>query len=527
MAAPNGGYIPDGFNADDPKYMFKGKPAAPTSVNLLKATPAAFKPPPPIGSCVVDAVAAAVSYLTHQTNDSKIPASPSRRFISYNAGAIPIMDETVDNTPWSGVVTDNGVQLRQALRAVSSFGAVPEDSFPWTGHDGINTHPFKDIYMEVDNTPALEYCRLDYETVYDEKAGTELSSQVKKPMDHTQPREANLSPRSEKTRDEALDIQRLGTGPMKMEPNSNIAIVPRGGNIEDVFWVSQERRGFCTHFVANRCQSVTYVSNPGTATRRVAAVSTSPDSLEVFSIGTEGYVLLSRCRVNGDATPVNWEYDRVASEGLAFPGANIVVSHEDNSDETWRIHVYWVGPQGSGECAEKLNNNTPPGWGHHRMASLGSTSPSGHLTALTTGPILGTRDNRHWRQRLWCIVPDGRLYHLRYLYRYKPFQDLPVRHWEHYKTAPNTAAPPSTVSPVRLPGAQLHQFVKMFYGSPQGSMRVATEGYKDPPAPMDELAQLSYAVGSENDIVAFYDSVNGKAWVLWLSPENVFMAGDG
>ncbi len=169
-------YIPDGYDASDPRYTYLGESKHKNdtrAANLLTAVPEAFKTDPaPTGSYALDAVTAATRFLALRTNNSKLPARPSRRFLYYNSRALALIDqEGKDPHQWPDEVKDEGVTIRHATRAVSVFGAATEDSWPWVEQQlrggklrvvlGINDRPFDAAYTEAAAGPAIECNRVD------------------------------------------------------------------------------------------------------------------------------------------------------------------------------------------------------------------------------------------------------------------------------------------------------------------------------------------------------------------------------
>jgi hypothetical protein len=176
MAPVHPGYIPDGYDAADARYIYLGDPKKQNdtrAANLLATAPEAFESDPaPVGSCVVDAVVAATRFLAFRTSHAKLPARPSRRFLYYNSRALTLMDrEGGDPTQWPDAVEDKGVQIRHATRAVSVFGAAAEETFPWVEQElrggaggavlGLNDRPLHVSYSEAAAGPAVECNRLD------------------------------------------------------------------------------------------------------------------------------------------------------------------------------------------------------------------------------------------------------------------------------------------------------------------------------------------------------------------------------
>ncbi|KAI1174323.1 hypothetical protein F4777DRAFT_385397 [Nemania sp. FL0916] len=171
------GYIPDGYDGADPRYVYLGEPTHKNDMqvaNLLKTVPEAFKTDQPLtGSCVVDLVTAATRFLALCSSHGRLPARPSRRFLYFNARALALMDrEGGDPTMWPDAVEDKGVRIRHAARAVSIFGAAAEDIWSWEEQQtlkngesrvvvGINDRPPHAVYHIAGAGPYIECNRVD------------------------------------------------------------------------------------------------------------------------------------------------------------------------------------------------------------------------------------------------------------------------------------------------------------------------------------------------------------------------------
>jgi C1A family cysteine protease len=124
-------------------------------------------------TCVANACAAAYRFLANKvaaedSNGKQLQLDPSRRFIYYNARAIPIL-ETQGN-----VVTekfkDQGCKNRNAFKAISKFGVCSETACvydlrgQYTTFENIpnlDVRPLPTAYREAKANRFIEYCRLD------------------------------------------------------------------------------------------------------------------------------------------------------------------------------------------------------------------------------------------------------------------------------------------------------------------------------------------------------------------------------
>nr|RBQ91847.1 hypothetical protein FVER53263_20970 [Fusarium verticillioides] len=169
-------YEPDGFNANDKPYVYSGPPKDRndlTSISLLTSDSYALtRYATPTEIPVLDAVCAAFRFLAYSGDNGHLVTEPSRRFIYYNARALVKMDDVNDHTQWPGRVYNRPVGIREALRAVTRYGASLESRAPWAveedfdyGHDvvwAINERPTDLAYNEASKGPILEPYRLDH-----------------------------------------------------------------------------------------------------------------------------------------------------------------------------------------------------------------------------------------------------------------------------------------------------------------------------------------------------------------------------
>lgn len=137
---PDSGYIPDVFDPRDRQYQYQSiLPPIAMKVNLWDKN----KPwlervysQHGAGSCVANATAAAVRYLAHKTAHSNLAEDPSRLFIYYNARALGVIDPDKPETKhWPLSVKDDGTDIRNAMKAIGSFGIAPESAWPYEMQD--------------------------------------------------------------------------------------------------------------------------------------------------------------------------------------------------------------------------------------------------------------------------------------------------------------------------------------------------------------------------------------------------------
>ncbi|KAL7756988.1 hypothetical protein ACKLNR_013981 [Fusarium oxysporum f. sp. zingiberi] len=167
-----GWYKDDGYDLEDKPYIYVEPPKDKinlTDVNLAKKYAAGFKRyGPPTEISVLDAVCTAVQYASLFTKG--LTPQPSRRFVYYNARALPLMDVYKSSTKWPNEVHNVSLKIRQALRAVTLYGVSKEELFPWVVQDfshaesavwGVNERPGIDSYKDAATGPVFEPYRLD------------------------------------------------------------------------------------------------------------------------------------------------------------------------------------------------------------------------------------------------------------------------------------------------------------------------------------------------------------------------------
>ncbi|KAF4443534.1 cysteine ase [Fusarium acutatum] len=169
-------YQPDGFDTNDKPYIYNAEAKDKNdlmSVNLLASNPVNLERyASPTEIPVLDAVCAAIRFLAYSGDNGHLVTEPSRRFIYYNARALTAMDEAKDHTQWPRRVSHRPLKIREALRAVTVYGASLEYRFQWLveeefdyGYEvvwGINERPTDLAYNEASKGPILEPYRLDH-----------------------------------------------------------------------------------------------------------------------------------------------------------------------------------------------------------------------------------------------------------------------------------------------------------------------------------------------------------------------------
>jgi C1A family cysteine protease len=101
-----------------------------------------------LGSCTGNGIAAAIEYAQRQSKMSN-PFIPSRLFIYYN-------ERVIEGT----VNSDNGAQIRDGLKTVSSDGVPPETSWPYDVNR-FTVKPPPAVYTAAADRKVLVYRRVD------------------------------------------------------------------------------------------------------------------------------------------------------------------------------------------------------------------------------------------------------------------------------------------------------------------------------------------------------------------------------
>ncbi|KAF4497946.1 hypothetical protein FAGAP_5893 [Fusarium agapanthi] len=123
---------------------------------------------PPTEISVLDAVCTAVQYASLFTKD--LTPQPCRRFVYYNARALPMMDVYNSSTKWPNQVYHSSLKIREALRAIIVYGVSKGEYVPWVVQDfsyaesavwGVNKRPNTASYEDATKGPVFEPYRLD------------------------------------------------------------------------------------------------------------------------------------------------------------------------------------------------------------------------------------------------------------------------------------------------------------------------------------------------------------------------------
>ncbi|KAF4944970.1 hypothetical protein FGADI_12314 [Fusarium gaditjirri] len=213
--------------------------------------------------------------------------------------------------------------------------------------------------------------------------------------------------------------------------NSNIAVLPRGDNITDVFWVNPEGRIVVGHY--NKAEDYPrwrfgFVSEAGTATGSVAAIRPWPndfnDRMEVFSITKDGYVFFAWARVGNEEDPREWRWEhnwmRDWSKNLfestrdwsrAVPEGCIVVT-QPPTWEQWQCKVFWVKPDGHiGTAHYPSNVDGDRKWSVtpiYKMTTGSAINLPALKSSLATVSIAWEEDRAYW-DALWWVDGAGYL----------------------------------------------------------------------------------------------------------------------
>jgi len=176
VKAINTGYIPDRFDERDKTYYYRGSKRNPgdfQEVNLWRDHQKWLEPvynQYSSGSCTANATAAAVRFLgrkmAQDTNREGTTIDPSRLFIYYNARAVDYMNGNgIQKWPSVEQISDEGSQIRSAMKGISKFGVAAERIWPFVAQRstiiGVDDRPTDAAYVDAKNTYAVEYFRLD------------------------------------------------------------------------------------------------------------------------------------------------------------------------------------------------------------------------------------------------------------------------------------------------------------------------------------------------------------------------------
>ncbi|KAH7258882.1 uncharacterized protein BKA55DRAFT_561734 [Fusarium redolens] len=147
--------VSDGYDRTDRQYFYDGSAKDKNdldSVNLLERYPNMLdRYVQPTEVTVADAVCIAVRFLTNFSNNGHLVSEPSRRFIYYNARALPLMERSNNKTKWPTGVSHGPISIRQALRALEVYGVMMEERYPWIQQD-LGYAP--DAFLSIDGRPS-------------------------------------------------------------------------------------------------------------------------------------------------------------------------------------------------------------------------------------------------------------------------------------------------------------------------------------------------------------------------------------
>lgn len=194
MAPYATGYVPGGYDPRDHEYNPSPDVEVLSAVDLSKTKDQWLTPiydQGQIGSCVANAVAAAIRYLGRQLQDDKEEVSsaaldPSRLFIYYNARALPEMQRSREADPdWPSTVSDSGSETRNALKTLKKWGVCAENAWEYKkvyDRSKYTVAKFRDrpptaAYEEAYKTKALAFFRLD--PLRQKIEGVEMDDQTK------------------------------------------------------------------------------------------------------------------------------------------------------------------------------------------------------------------------------------------------------------------------------------------------------------------------------------------------------------
>ncbi|KAH7007677.1 hypothetical protein EDB80DRAFT_684892 [Ilyonectria destructans] len=166
----------------------------------------------------------------------------------------------------------------------------------------------------------------------------------------------------------------LPCSPSDAAPNSTIATVSRNnigshGDCTDVFWKSSWISTSRSYYYTEKGSWQFTSASVGCLMEAVAAVSPAPDVMDLFWISSDGSVnhaqTLGTTLANepSSGVPAIWEIaTEVAPAGSADTSAGLAAASQVTSGYypggPGSVQVYWIGPDGSVECANNMANNT-------------------------------------------------------------------------------------------------------------------------------------------------------------------------
>jgi hypothetical protein len=324
--------------------------------------------------------------------------------------------------------------------------------------------------------------------------------------------------------------------------HSNIAVLPRGDYAVDIFWVDPEGRIIVGHYNKSRKDPgwrFAYVSGPGTATGSVAVVRPWPvdhaDRMEVFSIGSQGHVILSRARVGDEEDPSRWwwDHDRITGENAAKPKGCIVVTQPPVWAQ-WKCRVFWVQVDGCiGTAQEPMDVDGDRKW---RLYTLGATtnnspfsraSPLSSLTAIS----IPWEDNNYYWSALWWIDLEGCLRGL-WVSSECEYQDTkldsPPRSFtwrEHIRMDPVVVVPKKS----RLSSAQSfqHHYVALYYQNSSGESHTKCNGTRTGDPMRDDRFSRGLLIDESSQVKAVNCEHLWKAFFITKKPDRTIVYRDG
>lgn len=134
-------------NPDERDFRFEPRTVPPASADLRSYCDSAYNQLP-LKSCSANAISAALSLLGRKAGTPIVP--PSRLFLYYNSRVLE-----------GDTATDDGVTLRNAIKAAAKPGVCPESLWPYDPAQ-FAAKPPQSAYDGI-STRALSYFRIDRE----------------------------------------------------------------------------------------------------------------------------------------------------------------------------------------------------------------------------------------------------------------------------------------------------------------------------------------------------------------------------
>lgn len=216
------------------------------------------------------------------------------------------------------------------------------------------------------------------------------------------------------------------------------------GSLQDAYWYE----GFGPDW--RRLELAPANLTKATSQTHITAVSSSPETMEVFWVGTDGSIQLADWYEHPD---FKWRVTEIAPAGSAHSYSPITAVSRKSGD----INVFWVGPNNSVQSAKLVQPANPlqsSRWNVYEVAPANSVSPGGSLAAVS---------RRSDTMEVFWINPNGSIEDA---YWYEGFDT----NWQRLQIAP----PGSTSNQSSIASISRKQdTMEVFWLGPNGSIEGA------------------------------------------------------